>query len=112
MNQAATTGFMNAMEAANYLVRQGVPFRRAHEAIGNAVRKAMEKGYELDGLSLDELKEIRPEFDAGFYEALRLTSVLAHHDVAGGTAPKRVKQALETAKEQLAILREVHYANA
>jgi argininosuccinate lyase len=72
----------------------------------------MEKGCELDGLSLDELKEIRPEFDAGFYDALRLTSVLAHHDVPGGTAPKRVKQALDSAKEQLATMREGHYAHA
>jgi argininosuccinate lyase len=112
MNQAASTGFMNAMEAANYLVRQGVPFRRAHEAIGNAVRKAIDKGCELDGLSLDELKEIRPEFDAGFYDALKLPSVLAHHDVVGGTGPKRVKQALDAAKEQLATMREGHYAHA
>jgi argininosuccinate lyase len=100
------------MEAANYLVRQGVPFRRAHEAIGNAVRKAIDKDCELDGLTMEELKEIRPEFDAGFYDALRLPSVLAHHDVPGGTAPKRVKQALDSAKEQLATMREGHYAHA
>jgi argininosuccinate lyase len=112
MNQAATTGYMNAMEAANYLVRQGVPFRRAHEAIGNAVRRAVEKGCELDGLTMEELKEIRPEFDAGFYEALKLPSVLAHHDVAGGTAPKRVKQGIEAAREQLAAMREERYAHA
>jgi len=112
MQSAASTGFMNAMEGANYLVRQGVPFRRAHEAIGHAVRKAVEKNCELDGLSLEELKEIRPEFDAGFYEALRLGSVLSHHDVPGGTAPYRVKQALAAAKEKLNAIREVHYANA
>lgn len=112
MQSAATTGFMNAMEAANYLVRQGVPFRRAHEAIGQAVRKAIEKGCELNGLSLEELKEIRPEFDSGFYEALKLSSVLSHHDVPGGTAPRRVKQALDAAKEKLHVMREGHYANA
>jgi len=112
MQAAATTGFMNAMEAANYLVRQGVPFRRAHEAIGQAVRKAIEKGCELDGLTREELKEIRQEFDGGFYEALQLGSVLSHHDVPGGTAPHRVKQALAAAKEHLNTLREVHYAHA
>jgi argininosuccinate lyase len=112
MQTAATAGYMNAMEGANYLVRQGVPFRRAHEAIGQAVRTAMEKGCELDGLTLEELKQIRSEFDAGFYEALKLSSVLAHHDVPGGTAPNRVKQALAEARERIQALREVHFAHA
>ncbi|HWR13731.1 MAG TPA: argininosuccinate lyase [Terriglobales bacterium] len=112
MQQAATTGFMNAMEAANYLVRKGVPFRRAHEAIGNAVRTAMDKGCELDGLTIEELKKIRPEFDQDFYTALTLKSVLENHDVAGGTAPARVQHALAVAKEKLHALREVGYAHA
>ena len=112
MQCAATAGFMNAMEGANYLVRKGVPFRRAHEAIGLAVRKGVEKGCELEGLTLEELKEIRPEFDAAFFDALKLASVLANHDVAGGTAPNRVRQALAAAKEKLGEMREVHYAHA
>jgi argininosuccinate lyase len=112
MQHAATTGFMNAMEAANYLVRKGVPFRRAHEAIGNAVRLAMSKGCELDGLTLQDLQQIRPEFDAEFYESLKLASVFANHNTAGGTAPGQVKQALAAAKEHLQVLREVSYAHA
>jgi argininosuccinate lyase len=112
MQAAATKGFMNAMEAANYLVRQGVPFRRAHEAIGEAVRKAIDKGCELDGLTMEELKEIRPEFNGGFYESLKLASGLSHHDVPGGTAPNRVRQALVAAKEKLQTMREDSYAHA
>ena len=112
MQSAATKGFMNAMEAANYLVRKGVPFRRAHEAIGNAVRAAIEKGCELDGLTVAELKEIRPEFDADFYESLKLESVLTNHNVPGGTAPSRVKDALAAAKEKLQTLKEGSYVNA
>jgi argininosuccinate lyase len=112
MQKAATTGYMNAMEAANYLVRKGVPFRRAHEAIGNAVHAAIEKGCELDGLSVEELKQIRPEFEGDFYETLKLESVFANHSVPGGTAPIQVKKALEKAKEQLHVLREVSYAHA
>jgi argininosuccinate lyase len=112
MQQAATTGYMNAMEAANYLVRKGVPFRRAHEAIGNAVHAAIAKGCELDGLAVEELKQIRPEFDSDFYESLKLDSVLNHHNVPGGTAPNQVKQALENAKQKLNALREVTYAHA
>jgi argininosuccinate lyase len=112
MQKAATTGYMNAMEAANYLVRKGVPFRRAHEAIGNAVHAAIEKGCELNGLSVEELKQIRPEFEGDFYATLKLESVLANHSVPGGTAPIQVKKALEKAKEQLHVLREVSYAHA
>jgi argininosuccinate lyase len=112
MQQAASTGFMNAMEAANYLVGKGVPFRRAHEAIGNAVKAAIEKGCELDGLTQEELKQIRPEFDAEFYTALKLENVLANHNIAGGTAPNQVKHALSAAKEKLNTLREVSYADA
>lgn len=112
MKHAASSGFMNAMEAANYLVRKGVPFRRAHEAIGNAVRVAMDKRCELDGLTLEDLQQIRPEFDADFYESLTLASVLANHNIAGGTAPGQVKQALAAAKEKLNAIREVSYAHA
>jgi argininosuccinate lyase len=112
MQQAGTTGYMNAMEAANYLVRKGVPFRRAHEAIGNAVHAAIEKGCELDGLTVEELKTIRPEFDADFYDSLKLDTVLGHHNVPGGTAPSQVKLALDKAKEKLKALREVNYAHA
>ena len=112
MNAAASTGYMNAMEAANYLVRLGVPFRRAHEAIGQAVRKAAEKGCELDGLTTEELKAIRPEFNGNLSEALQLSSVLSHHDIPGGTAPSQVKAALIAAKEKLNAMREVTYAHA
>jgi argininosuccinate lyase len=103
---------MNAMEAANYLVRKGVPFRRAHEAIGNAVHAAIQKGCELDGLTLEELRLIRPEFDADFFDSLKLENVLANHNVAGGTAPNQVKQALAAAREQRNAIREVSYAHA
>jgi argininosuccinate lyase len=112
MEQAATTGFTNAMEAANYLVRKGVPFRRAHEAIGNAVRVAMDKGCELDGLTLEDLRRIRPEFDRDFFDSLQLANILANHNIAGGTAPNQVKQALAAAKVKLNALREVSYAHA
>ena len=53
----AQTGYLNAMAAATYLVHKGVPFRTAHEKIGNAVRFALEKGVELGDLTLDELRQ-------------------------------------------------------
>lgn len=102
MQAAASTGFMNAMAAAGCLVRQGVPFRSAHEQIGAAVRLCVEKGCELQNLNAGELQSCGIHADPGFYAALQLKAVLACHDVPGGTAPEQVKQALAAAKERVA----------
>jgi argininosuccinate lyase len=102
MQAAASTGFMNAMAAAGYLVRQGVPFRSAHEQIGAAVRLCVEKGCEIQDLSAGELQSCGIHADAGFYASLQLQAVLECHDVPGGTAPEYVKQALAAAKERVA----------
>ena len=67
MGEAAESGYLNAMAAATYLVHKGVPFRTAHEKIGRAVRFAIEKGVELDGLTLDELRQFGEEFGEDFY---------------------------------------------
>ena len=61
------SGYLNAMAAATYLVHKGVPFRTAHEKIGNAVRFALEKGVELGDLTLDELRQFGEEFAEDFY---------------------------------------------
>lgn len=104
MREAAQTGYLNAMAAATYLVHKGVPFRTAHEKIGNAVRFALDKGVELGELSLDELKQFGPEFDTDFYAAVELNATLDCHDVIGGTARNRVKQALDAAAARIAAL--------
>jgi argininosuccinate lyase len=112
MQAAAQSGFMNAWAAATYLVERGVPFRLAHEQIGKAVQQCLEKGCELQDLSLDELKKLNPAFDQDFYSRLTLTSVLSIHDVAGGTAPAHVKEAIAEAKQKIAALRGVAHAHA
>ena len=70
MDEAAKTGYLNAMAAATYLVHKGVPFRTAHEKIGHAVRFALEKGVELGDLTLDELHAFGPEFAEDFFPAV------------------------------------------
>jgi argininosuccinate lyase len=102
MQAAASTGFMNALAAAGYLVRQGIPFRSAHEQIGAAVQLCVGKGCELQELSVAELQSCGINGDAGFYDSLQLQSVLDCHDVPGGTAPEYVERALATAKERVA----------
>jgi argininosuccinate lyase len=105
MNQAASSGFMNAWAAAAYLVERGVPSRLAHEAVGKAVALAVERGCDLQKLPLADLQAIHASFDAAFYSCLGLTEVLALHDVPGGTAPRHVKRALQSARERAAALR-------
>ena len=104
MRTAAENGYLNTMAAATYLVYKGVPFRTAHEKIGNAVRYALEKGVELNALSLAELKQFGEEFDADFFPAIDLNSTLDCHDVIGGTARSRVHAALHAAASRIDAL--------
>jgi argininosuccinate lyase len=104
MAQAAETGYLNAMAAATYLVRKGVPFRTAHEKIGNAVRFAIEKGVELDDLTLQELRQFGEEFGEDFFAAVTPRATLECHDVIGGTAPERVREALAAASARVEAL--------
>jgi len=112
MQEAARTGFMNAWAAATYLVQRGVPFRLAHEQIGKAVQLCLEKHCELADLSLAELRSLNPAFDQDFYPCLSLQSVLAIHDVPGGTAPSRVGQAISDARRKLESIRGGIHAHA
>jgi argininosuccinate lyase len=104
MKEAAQSGYLNAMAAATYLVHKGVPFRTAHEKIGNAVRFAIEKGVELGGLTLDELRQFGEEFDEDFFAAVTLQTTLDCHDVIGGTARERVREALAAASGRISAL--------
>jgi argininosuccinate lyase len=101
MRSACETGYLNAMAAATYLVHKGVPFRKAHEKIGLAVRYGLEKGCELDGLTLDELKQFGPEFEADFFSSITLDATVNCHDVIGGTAVSRVREALAAQEARL-----------
>jgi argininosuccinate lyase len=104
MTRAATTGYMNAMAAATYLVGKGVPFRRAHEIIGKAVRLGMEQGRELHEMTLADLRSISEAFAEDFYAAVALEAVLDCHDVTGGTARHKVAGALETMEQRISQL--------
>ena len=112
MQSACESGFMNAMAAATYLAKRGVPFRQAHEVVAQAVQKCVAQKCELEHLSLEELREFSPAFDTDIYEHLKVENVLACHDVSGGTALHRVQQAINAAREKLAALQEAHGTHA
>ncbi|HEX7158795.1 MAG TPA: argininosuccinate lyase [Edaphobacter sp.] len=102
MRRASEKGYLNAMAAATYLTHKGVPFRKAHEKIGQAVRLGLETGRELGELTLDELQQFGGEFDADFFAAITLDGTLDCHDVIGGTARGRVKSAIADASRRIA----------
>ena len=101
MKAAATTGYLNAMAAATYLSNKGVPFRKAHEIIGNAVRLGLETNRELNELHLNELRGLSDAFDEDFFDAITLEATLDCHDVFGGTARARVAEALAAVRRNL-----------
>lgn len=112
MQEAAQAGCMNAWAAATYLVRRRVPSRLAHEVIGKVVQLAIERNCELQDLPLAELQKLSPAFEPDFYDHLKLDAVLAIHDVPGGTAPVRVRQAIAEAKKNIDSIREQVHAHA
>ncbi|MDT7542175.1 MAG: argininosuccinate lyase [Acidobacteriota bacterium] len=99
--EAATRGYMNATELADYLARRGVPFREAHEQVGRIVLRAIELGLELDEMPLEELRAISPHVGEDVRDALTLESTLATKSQTGGTSRERVLEALAAARESL-----------
>src|SRR5438067_6662212 len=100
--EAATRGYLNATELADYLVRKGMPFRQAHETVGRIVRRAIERGCELDELPLIEFKSFSPLVEDDVFKTLSLNQTLATKSRIGGTARERVAEALIVARETLA----------
>ena len=101
LREAAEQGYSNATEVADYLVRKGVPFRDAHEAVGGVVRRALKKGRPLAELSLAELQQAHPAMEKDIYDCLRLEAAVGARDLPGGTAPGQVRKALERARRRL-----------
>jgi len=98
---AATKGYLNATELADYLVKKGIPFRTAHETVGNAVLYAISEGKELHELRLDQLQAFSPEIGEDVAGALSLDATLEAKSATGGTSPERVAEALASAKDYL-----------
>ena len=94
MRQAAAEGFSTATDLADYLVRKGLPFRDAHEAVARAVRAAADRGVDLAELSLVELKAFSPLVGDDVYAALTLEGSVASRNHPGGTAPTQVRAAI------------------
>ena len=102
MREAARLGYMTATDLADYLVRKAVPFRDAHEAVGRAVRRAVETDRDLSEMSLEELRTFSPVVENDVFEVLTLDGSVAARNHLGGTAPAQVRAAIVRAKAKLA----------
>jgi argininosuccinate lyase len=94
MAAALRQGFATATDLADYLVKRGLPFRDAHEAVARAVRAAEARDCDLSELSLADLKAFSPLICADVFDVLSVAGSLAARDHPGGTAPNQVKAAI------------------
>ena len=101
MRKQAQQGFTTATDLADYLVRQGVAFRDAHEIVGKAVRYCVEHEVSLDNLPLEVLQSFSPLIQQDVYAVLTLEGSVAARQHFGGTAPVRVKEAALRLLQQL-----------
>ena len=101
MTAALTQGFATATDLADYLVKKGLPFRDAHEAVGHAVKAAEFKGVDLPGLTLEELQQFSPLIENDVYAVLTVEGSLASRNHIGGTAPEQVRAAIQRARNRL-----------
>lgn len=100
MAEAARTGFMNATDAADYLVGKGVPFRECHAIIGRMVLYCLEKGVALEDLSLKEFKGFSDRFEKDIFERITPEACMNAKVSEGSTAERRVKEQIAKAKQQ------------
>jgi argininosuccinate lyase len=105
MASLAPEGFSLATDVAEWLVREGVPFRVAHEVAGACVRRCEERGIELWDLSDADLAELSPHLHPGVRSVLTVAGSVASRDARGGTAPDRVAEQLTEARERVGELR-------
>ena len=104
LRRAAAKGFINATDCADYLVKNGIPFRDAYKITGRLIAYCIDEDKTLETLTLDEYKEFSPVFDEGVYEAVDLMNCVKGRAVVGGPAPETVKKQIETVETLLATL--------
>jgi argininosuccinate lyase len=103
MAAALHGGFLTATDMADYLAAKGVPFRTAHEQVGQTVRYAEAQKKELGELSLEEIRRFAPQAEKDLFDWLKIENSVARRTSPGGTAPVRVAEALARVEEELGL---------
>ncbi len=101
MYAAAQQGYATATDLADYLVKKGLPFRDAHEAVGNAVAFALEQGKDLGDCSLKELRQFHADIDQDVFDVLTLEGSVAARNLTGGTAPEQVRFQVNAGRQRI-----------
>jgi argininosuccinate lyase len=101
MMEAATKGYLNATELADYLVAKQIPFREAHGLAGKIVMRASELGIALEEMPIREYQSFSPLFEEDVYRSLKLENALARRKEQGGTAPATVQKALRLFRKRI-----------
>ena len=101
---AASNPVLLATEAADYLVRKGIPFRQAHDIVGKVLREAEKQNVPWTSLPLETLKKLSPAFDADLPSSLSVEAALASKNVPGGTAPDSVRAAISDLQDRITKL--------
>jgi len=102
MRAAASAGFSTATDLADYLVRQGLPFRDAHEVVGEAVAHGLKHGLDLSEMSLEQLRAFSSHIGDDVFEVLTLEGSVNARSHVGGCAPEAVGLAIKRAEKRLA----------
>ncbi len=92
--QGAKGGFTNATDAADYLVKKGLPFREAHAVVGKMVAYALDHNKSLDQFRMEEFKACSPIFEEDVYDAISMETCVNGRSIVGGPAVETVKQAI------------------
>lgn len=95
MKAAASRGFINATDCADYLTKKGIPFRDAYKIVGTLVGACVKEGKGLTDLTLEEFKSYSDVFEADVYEAIDLNTCVKERKVTGGPAPKEVSRQID-----------------
>ncbi|MFT4990959.1 MAG: argininosuccinate lyase [Polaromonas sp.] len=102
MERAALKGYATATDLADYMVKKGLPFRDAHEAVAHAVKTAIGQGVDLSELPLATLQSFNPKIEEDVYEVLSLRGSLNARNTLGGTAPAQVRAQIARHRSRLA----------
>ena len=103
MRDAALAGFSTATDLADYLVRKQLPFRDAHEVVGQVVQFCIQQHVHLENLSLEQLQQFSSLITTDVFECLSLNGSVAARCHVGGTAPEQVQSQIKQYREMLSL---------
>ena len=101
MKNAASKGFINATDCADYLVKTGIPFRKAYKIVGQIVSYCIDNNTTLEDLQMEQYKKFDNNFESDIYDAISLEKCVTNRNTVGGPSPSQVKSRIEQVKEIL-----------